>query len=931
MKYWYKNLAHVKNKISKLSITFLMMLSFWALGQLNPQEKKQEDIVTKIDNFIPKLYEFSDSSLYIRQLDTFSNLVKQIPNDTSRYENEMINKYCHAILYITYNDYKSAMPLLEHYIDNINPQYQSELLNNYHTQTYQWLGEIKKSQGKYQEAIEAFRNNIAYKNDIPYSIASTEKLIGETYALQGDWRNAYHYYQKSLQRLLTYFPRAKMPQDKIETQKRLIRAYEAIAVYFREKSQLDSVKFYLEKRRPLLSVNTESNMIDSYLLDALLLSETGNYNAATGYYDKALRLAKSQHDLLKIAEIYRNRAEILYKKGSYRVAIIDADSAMLSLLQQGNIVYKKDYLQALAVKTNALIADYQQAKKTDSTQLKNIFSLSQKSIQFIDSVSITYQNLRDKQTLLGLQRSIFSNGIWASEQLFQQTKNPIFLTKAFQFSEQSRSATLRSISQLDQVQRVAGVPDSVIQKDDALRQKIAASEHTLRLGGAIGESPQFLDEFSQLKAARRQFLQEMERQYPNYFALKYQPQISNPNEMIRRLKDNRSVLEFFINKDAVYGFLLTKKGLIFKKLDLTEEVINSQVAEILHFTKGEQDNKTAYQQTAFFLYQKLITPFEADLSEEVVIIPDGNLARLPFETLLYEASEAQCGIAKLPYWIKKHSISYHYAAALLFEEKSTWRKGTDWAIFAPNFSDEPDFQDQKTITFFEKNLKKEYIFKENQATKANFQAKMSNCRLLHINTHGVANDSVGDLSYLRLSDAKFYSGELYGSKIKADLVTLSACQTANGELRYGEGNVGLTLGFLYAGAKSVVSSLWNVNQQSTGAFMQQFYQRLLQEKQANNQALRAAKLAIIEENPNLAHPKYWAAFVLVGEPDAAVINKNYWIWLVALGIVLSLGLLMKRYWVKIIKTAAQYPISKIRYCILPIRQDLQRIDYKRFE
>lgn len=875
-----------QNLYSKLSIIALMILGFWAFGQVWQKPPQTELSKTEaLDMLFGKLYDFSDSTLYVQRLDSFQSINNQLVNDSVRYFYKTLYNYCKAQLEIEKRHYAKAEPILEQNISAINPNFRINTLNIFYNLSYQWLGEIKKSQGKYQEAIEAFRNSIVYEDGAPYSIAATEKLIGETYALQDNWKSALLFYRKSLNRLLAYYPKATMPQDKIETQKRLIRVYEAISSYFRLHNDIDSAKYYLDLRRPFLAVNTESNMIDSYLLDGLVRSETGIYESAKRYYNKALHLAKTQRDLIKIAEIYRNRAEVYFKQGMYRVAVIDADSALFSLPQQTNSVFKKDYVQALSLKIDALTEAYRLEKQNDTTQLKNIFSLSYKNTQIIDSVMIEYQNMRDKQTLIGLQRSTFRHGLWAAATLFEKTQHPIYLTQAFLFSEKSRSATMRSISHLDKIRSFSGVPDSIIQKEDAFRQKIAALEHSIRLGNTIGGSAQTLYDLQLLKKQYRLFLNEIEKMQPQYFALKYQTQVFDPARLTKNLT-NQNLLEFFLSKDVAYGFLWTKNGLKIQQLDITEEVANAQVTEILHFIKGEQENKAAYQQTAYFLYQKLIAPFEASLSEEIVIIPDGSLTRLPFETLLYEPSDAQVGVAKLPYWIKKHTISYHYAATLIFEEKRDWQKETDWAIFAPNFKDEPDFQDKSTLAFFEKNIKKEYIFKENQATKANFKAKMTDCRVLHINTHGIANDSMGDFSYLRLSDGNFYSGELYANKIKADLVTLSACQTANGELRQGEGIVGLTLGFLYAGAKSVVSSLWNVNQQSTSSFIQQFYQRLLEQKQPNNRALRAAKLAIIEENPNLAHPKYWAAFVLVGEPNATVENTSHWVWKIALLIII---------------------------------------------
>ena len=104
-------------------------------------------------------------------------------------------------------------------------------------------------------------------------------------------------------------------------------------------------------------------------------------------------------------------------------------------------------------------------------------------------------------------------------------------------------------------------------------------------------------------------------------------------------------------------------------------------------------------------------------------------------------------------------------------------------------------------------------------------------------------------------------------KLNADLVTLSACRTAVGKLIMGEGVVGLSRAFIYAGARSTVVSLWNVNDVATAELMKSFYQNLGR-GMAKDEALRQAKLALLR-NPQRTwhHPYYWAPFVLVGEPN----------------------------------------------------------------
>jgi CHAT domain-containing protein len=95
-------------------------------------------------------------------------------------------------------------------------------------------------------------------------------------------------------------------------------------------------------------------------------------------------------------------------------------------------------------------------------------------------------------------------------------------------------------------------------------------------------------------------------------------------------------------------------------------------------------------------------------------------------------------------------------------------------------------------------------------------------------------------------------------------VVLSACETGLGKLVRGEGMVGLTRAFLYAGTPSVLVSLWNVSDMSTAALMGEFYKNMVKNKRSKTDALRKAQLTLIK-NEKYAHPFYWAPFILVGD------------------------------------------------------------------
>jgi CHAT domain-containing protein/Tfp pilus assembly protein PilF len=150
---------------------------------------------------------------------------------------------------------------------------------------------------------------------------------------------------------------------------------------------------------------------------------------------------------------------------------------------------------------------------------------------------------------------------------------------------------------------------------------------------------------------------------------------------------------------------------------------------------------------------------------------------------------------------------------------------------------------------------------------------VAGARIVHFATHGLINSEHPEFSGILLStvrpggagaDGFLDLQDIYGLNLSADLVVLSACETGLGKDVKGEGLVGLTRGFMYAGSKSVVASLWKVDDRATSVLMGRFYEALLRERLPPAAALRSAKEAVRREKRWRA-PYYWAGFVLQGE------------------------------------------------------------------
>jgi CHAT domain-containing protein len=160
------------------------------------------------------------------------------------------------------------------------------------------------------------------------------------------------------------------------------------------------------------------------------------------------------------------------------------------------------------------------------------------------------------------------------------------------------------------------------------------------------------------------------------------------------------------------------------------------------------------------------------------------------------------------------------------------------------------------------------------ATETAFKQMAGNFNIIHLATHGFFNKMNPLFSGLELeqdaeNDGQLELYEILDLQLHADLVTLSACQTALGsghfsEIPAGDDFVGLTRAFIYAGSQSVLAALWQVDDQSTMNLMQGFYTRL---KQNNSNKAIALALAQREmrSNQNYQHPYYWAPFILVGD------------------------------------------------------------------
>jgi CHAT domain-containing protein len=481
----------------------------------------------------------------------------------------------------------------------------------------------------------------------------------------------------------------------------------------------------------------------------------------------------------------------------------------------------------------------------------------------------------------------------------------------FEVSERSKSYLLNHAKVQRQAMHFSGVPDALVQAETRLRQQILDVEMDAGLTRQDGASDpeireRYSSELATLYLRYDSIKSQIRTQVPSYFDLALNPKVITLQEAQAILQPQQTLLEYFVLHQYTYIFVINKDNYHIERISSGKQLrpLVQQLRSGLYdyHTYSGQRPDTLYQAcsdkyaaAATALYKILIEPVKNRLATELLIVPDASLGYLPFEVLLSQTPEKTTRYASHAYLLRDYPISYCYSATLQRLMQNNAGAGTDALSYlgvAPQFEEANNSANATTER--QRSLQNLRPLKYNQsevsagqqiwggdvqmgtaATKSAFMSAAPRYRIIHLATHGKAQDKVGDYSFLAFAGEKpakdpsiLYSMELYSIQLPADMVILSACETGIGELRRGEGIISLARAFVFAGAKSVFTTLWSVDDAKSQELIGTF-QRQLKNGQPKHAALRQAKLDYLTQyRGEEAHPYYWAGYIGVGDMRA---------------------------------------------------------------
>lgn len=450
-------------------------------------------------------------------------------------------------------------------------------------------------------------------------------------------------------------------------------------------------------------------------------------------------------------------------------------------------------------------------------------------------------------------------------QLQTTTNTANYTERAFNYAESQKASILKDIKNKKSLLQLHPTDSLLLKQNSLIKQEEQLTNKLIKtpINNASAEEKNTLrQELNAISIALKTLNTSIDNKYAVY---KKEETIHFKRLKEKLTKDNAVLVEYFYGKHHIYQFIFSGKTASFNRIALREETKDLISTFVNYFQKSATINNDIpkFTKDAFSLYKTLLLEGFSD-KENVILIPDSKLNFIPFDALLTSKTEST-SYARMPFLVKKHKLVYNANASLYLNEVNTRKSQKVLGVF-------PVFEDTNQELIYSKeeaenieNIMDTALLLKEQATKSSFISKASNYAILHLSTHAKSGD-FNEPASIAFYDETLNINELYGLNMNVNLVVLSACETGVGALQKGEGALSIARGFQYAGANSVLFSLWQINDLSTSQIMTSFYKNYHKydsEFIANNTSkleyLNNDKITNIKKSPY-----YWSAFVYYG-------------------------------------------------------------------
>lgn len=791
---------------------------------------------------------------------------------------------------------------------------------------YENLGILHRKYGEYESSISCLKNALRIG---PSDINSTYRNLGDTYLRKNDLSNAKKYLFKSLALL-------KNATKKYDAQKQL-DCYQGLGKIYLIEEKNDSVRYCIRQLNKIRN-RFEGDFIADYHRFEILGEFYANleeieeaekmYNAAILAAQEEFKDFERHHE---IASMMQKKANFAYHHRTPQKAL---DLYQEALIQNTKKFQETDWkrnpdieqfqhdtyaLNTLIGKTTVLFDTFK-TSTTDLNFLKKAFETTELASDLIFKIRQNYTAEESRLFLSDKVVPFYEMSIEIALKLHESTQDPLYLSKAFQFSEANKALLLLESIQQNEATRNSYMPDDLVEKEKELKLKIAfyekiiAEDQQKLSSKTSSERSEWKTNLFNLKERHQSFIDTLKQTFPDFQLQSEQLNMATLESIQKELPNaQNSILEIFVGKNSIFLFLIYQDGMEYVHLSNIDDIRISveNLLKIVHTVPKSDSFEHDFHvfcKEAQQLYNTLLRPIFSKRptnSKVLTIIPDGFLSFLPFEILLSESptsNRVDYSHSNLDYVFETFLIHYNYSASLVAKQQTQREEGTTLKFlgFAPSFGDEHTDEHRSCVEdkLYGLRCNQNEIrniqsllsggsFLSSKATKTAFLETANDAEILHLATHACMDAEQPKNSKIFFSDGYLTTYDLVNLDLNNKLTVLSACNTGTGKLLNGEGVLSLAREFTLAGSPSTLTSLWAIDDCSTSEIMNYYYEHLM-DNMSKDKALQLAKLRFLDHaDRESAHPFYWAAFLQFGSTEPLFKRQvSYYLPFILGGIIL---------------------------------------------
>ncbi len=658
----------------------------------------------------------------------------------------------------------------------------------------------------------------------------------------------------------------------------------------------------------------------------LIRTQLNLFREAKSNFREAISYAEKERSHLLLAQIYNNLGELLEKQKEWKHALVAQETALTYVCQDPLSDDHKMVLDPVSfhkiLASKARILNAMGLARQDSSILK-------KAIFAYDSLNATFDQLRQsyssdysKQVLGQTQKVQNEQAIKACLHLYRLTLDQRLIEKAWLYAQRSKSLILLDAVRDKRAKILSDIDPALLGKEQALRFSMTQVEQEIfnlnQYSNLPSEKMTALSQrWNQIQKDLENIIDTYELRYPTYYRLKYQVLDDLPlTQLQRSLGSEQRLLEYFVGEDSIYLFAIDQSTIRHftqakpPDFELKIQQLRSCIMKDFISLEDVQGSCLAhgpFKSLALELYQLLIHPVASmGAVTDYILVPDASLAHLPFDVLLTNEPTSD-DITTWPFLIRSKLCSFQYSSnPVLLEQLSSDAQKKKILAFAPSFLAKTPPIKLRDLIHNEREVESVSsiistdVYNAGTASKSMFLTKSQNYKLIHLSSHAQVVDCEPDKSFIAFSDCGaqteedmlLYLHDIYNLFIPAEMVVLSACETGIGSVQNGEGVASLARAFTYAGAQSLMTTLWEIDDQKSAHLMRTFYRGLAAGK-SKHEALGAAKRNFLREGID-PHPYYWAGFVAYGNMQPISFlrasRSHWWISCILGGGLLVFGL-----------------------------------------